>query len=88
MFVLPRLTIPAASSESVTASDTSGTKSVNAADPKVVRTPAVRFRSLIAVGTPYNGPAPSGTGSSESASASARSGVRVTNAPTSSARAR
>ena len=65
MLVLPRLTIPAASIESVTSSETSGTKSANAADPNVVRTPAVRFRSLIAVGTPYSGPAPSGTGSSD-----------------------
>ena len=80
--------MPAASIERVTPSETSGTKSANAAEPNVVRTPAVRLRSLIAVGTPYSGPAPSGTGSSDSARASASSGVRVTNAPTSSARSR
>ena len=44
--------MPAASIESVTPSETSGTKSRNASDPNMVGTPAVRFRSLIAVGTP------------------------------------
>ena len=44
MFVLPRLTSPAASSDSVTLSETSGTKSANAAEPNVVRyTPAPGF---------------------------------------------
>ena len=50
--------MPAASIESVTPSETSGTKSRNASDPNMVGTPAVRFRSLIAVGTPHSGPSP------------------------------
>ena len=66
-----------------TSSETSGTKSANAAEPNVVRTPAVRFRSLIAVGTPYSGAGRRrARGSSASARASARSASRVTNAPT------
>ena len=52
----------------MTPSETSGTKSANAAEPKVVRTPAVRFRSLIAVGTPHSG---------ESGSASTWSAVEL-----------
>ena len=50
--------MPAASIDSVTPSETSGTKSRNASDPNLVGTPAVRFRSLIAVGTPHRGPSP------------------------------
>ena len=49
--------MPAPSIASVTASETSGTWSANAAEPNVVRTPAVRLRSLIAVGTPNSGDA-------------------------------
>ena len=50
--------MPAASTARVTASETSGTKSAKTAEPKVVRTPAVRLRSLIAVGTPHSGDRP------------------------------
>ena len=75
--------MPAASIESVTPSETSGTKSRNAADPNLVGTPAVRFRSLIAVGTPHRGPSPA---LSAVACSRAWSGVVVTKAPTSSSR--
>ena len=47
--------MPAASSARVTPSETSGTKSAKTGEPNVVRTPAVRLRSLMAVGTPYSG---------------------------------
>ena len=77
--------MPAASIASVTASLTSGTKSAKAGEPNAVGTPAVRLRSLIAVGTPCSGPA-SGSTTSEPARSSASSGVSVTNAPTSSRR--
>ncbi len=80
------LTIPAASIDRVTPSEMSGTKSANAADPNVVRTPAVRLRSLIAVGTPCSGEVPSA--GSARARSRARSGVSVTNAPTASRSAR
>ena len=83
VLVLPRLTIPAASIESVTPSETWGTKSRNASDPNVVGTPAVRFRSLIAVGTPRSGPSPGGTAAARSRACAT---VVVTNAPTSSSR--
>ena len=80
--------MPAASIASVTASETSGTKSAKTGEPKVVRTPAVRLRSLIAVGTPKSGPALSGRSPKAAACSRASSGVRVTNAPTSSVRPR
>ncbi len=81
------LTMPAPSIASVTPSETSGTKSRNASEPNVVRTPAVRFRSLIAVGTPNSGDSPvSGAVSSAEARSRAGSGVSVTNAPTESSR--
>ena len=73
--------MPAASIERVTPSDTSGTKSANAGEPNVVRTPAVRLRSLIAVGTPYSGDDPRAR-SDRGAARRASSGVSVTNAPT------
>ncbi len=46
------------------------------AEPNSVTTPAVAFRSLIAVGTPASGPSPRGV------HARAASAVTVTNAPT------
>ena len=83
--------MPADSIARVTASETSGTKSANTGDPNVVRTPAVMFRSLIAVGTPHSGSSAAGSSAESSvirpaARSRASSGVRVTNAPTSSAR--
>ena len=85
--------MPADSTASVTASETSGTKSANTGEPNVVRTPAVRLRSLIAVGTPHSGSSAAGSSADSSAirpaaRSRASSGVRVTNAPTSSTRAR
>jgi len=79
--VFPSETMPAASIDSVTLSEMSGTWSAYAADPKVVRTPAVRLRSLIAVGTPNSGDSPTGPTASDRARVSACSAVTVTNAP-------
>ena len=84
--------MPAASSRSTTSSETSGTNSAVVAEPNVVRTPAVWFRSLTAVGTPNStdsdsGPTAPGPVSRDSASRAwcrASSPVTVTNAPTSS----
>ena len=78
--------MPADSIARVTASETSGTKSANTGDPNVVRTPAVMFRSLIAVGTPHSGSSAAGSSAESSvirpaARSRASSGVRVTNAP-------
>ena len=84
VLVLPRLIVPAASSRSTTSSDTSGTKSAIAAEPNVVRTPAVRLRSLTAVGTPKSGPPSPARASASRAWWWARSPVTVTKAPTSS----
>ena len=60
-------------------------------EPRVVRTPAVRLRSLIAVGTPNSGGSSAGSSAATRASASlacsrAASSVTVTNAPSSSLR--
>jgi hypothetical protein len=56
-----------------------------AADPNSVRTPAVRFRSLIAVGTPYSGEDASPIAAvARAACRRARSPVTVTKAPTES----
>lgn len=75
--------MPAARMNRTTSASTGGTKSAKAAEPKVVRTPAVRVRSLNAVGTPCSGPRPSaGAASASRAAARAASGVTVTNAPT------
>ena len=74
--------MPAASSRRTTSSDTSGTKSANTAEPKVVRTPAVRFRSFTAVGTPNNGPPSPARDCASSACLRASSSVTVTKAPT------
>ncbi len=76
--------MPAASIESVTLSEISGTWSTKAADPNVVRMPAVRLRSLIAVGTPNSGDSPTGLTASDRAQVEIRSSAIVTNAPTSS----
>jgi hypothetical protein len=82
--VLPSEMSPAARMNRTTSLSAPGTKSANAADPNVVRTPAVIVRSLMAVGTPCSGPRPSaGTASSAFACARASSAVTVTNAPTS-----
>jgi hypothetical protein len=58
---------------------------VYAFEPNVVRTPTVVVLSLIAVGTPYSGPACSGRGNAASAVARAASAVTVTKAPSPSA---
>ena len=55
--------MPAASSRSTTSSETSGTNSALVAEPNVVRTPAVWFRSLTAVGTPNSTGSDSGPAS-------------------------
>ena len=44
---MPMLTIPAASIDSVTPSETSGTKSANAAEPNIVRPPLSCFLLLL-----------------------------------------
>src|SRR4051812_44656007 len=76
--------VPAAASAVTTASSTSGTSSASTREPNVVRTPAVLFRSLIAVGTPCSGGSspPSRTAwSARAAAARAWSAVTVMNAP-------
>src|SRR5690606_28216598 len=82
--VLPRLMVPAARKAATTSSSYSGTKSVNASEPYVVRTPRVACRSLIATGTPSSGGGYSSLASRSSAAracAVAASGVTVTKAP-------
>jgi hypothetical protein len=88
--VLPRLIVPAAASFVTTASSTVGTKSAIAREPNVVRTPAVLFRSLMAVGTPSSGgssPPARSRSSARAAAPSARSGVTVRKAPRPASRA-
>ncbi len=70
--------MPAASIRRTTSSLNGGTKSANTGDPKLVRTPSVAFRSLIAVGTPASGPSP------VAEAERAWSAVTVTKAPSSS----
>ncbi len=53
--VLPRMTKPARRIFATTSSSRSGMRSLHAAVPCVVRMPAVSFRSLIEIGTPWNG---------------------------------
>jgi len=64
VFVLPRTTKPASLMRRTTAASAAGTWSANALHEKVVRMPAVSFRSLIGIGTPWNGPSRGGSGSS------------------------
>jgi hypothetical protein len=71
--------MPAAAIRWTTSSSKVGTWSAKTADPKLLRTPFVALRSLIAVGTPASGPSP--TGRAERAC----SPVTVTKAPSSSA---
>ena len=83
--------MPARRSSVTTLSSTGGTKSANSVEPSVVRTPAVRLRSLIAVGTPNSGGSVAGSdlvswSSASLARASASSPVTVTNAPSSALR--
>ena len=69
VFVLPTITKPASRMRRTEAGSRCGTYSANAREEKVVRIPAVSVRSLIAIGTPRNGP----SGSSPAACASASS---------------
>ena len=84
VLLLPSITEPAARMRATIRSSTSGTKSANAGEPNVVRTPAVSTRSLCTTGRPCSGPtgAPVRASSSSSCPArrSAESGVRVTTA--------
>jgi hypothetical protein len=61
VFVLPSMMKPARLMRATVSQSTSGTRSLNAALPSVVTTPAVSFRSLIEIGTPWNGGRPSGS---------------------------
>jgi hypothetical protein len=56
VFVLPTITKPAARTRRTSAESAAGTLSANGRDEYVVRTPATSVRSLIASGTPRNGP--------------------------------
>ena len=55
VFVLPRMTKPAALSRATWARSKSGTFDANAGEENVVRMPAVVSRSLSEIGTPWNG---------------------------------
>src|SRR5262245_39604679 len=83
--VLPRLISPASRRRTTTSASTVGTKSANAALPNVVRTPAVRVRSLTATGTPARGRRGFAVDRelllTWAAAARAASAVTVTNAP-------
>ena len=68
VFVLPRITAPAALTRSTTAESSSGTLSWKASDPPVVRIPRVSSRSLIEMGTPCSGPRASPRATAASAS--------------------
>src|SRR5437667_9600222 len=57
VFVLPNTTKPASRMRRTTAASTCGTLFAYAFVEYVVRRPAVSFRSLIGIGTPWNGPA-------------------------------
>ena len=82
VFVLPTVIAPAARSRSTMSASSSGTKSAKMGDPKVVRMPRVRVRSLWATGSPWSRPSGSPAATARSAlSASASSvvsGRRVT----------
>jgi hypothetical protein len=78
--VLPRLISPASRMSTTMSASTVGTYSAKAAEPKVVRVPAVSVRSLMATGTPASGPLP-GTATAVARAASA---VTVTKAPSAS----
>src|SRR5262245_7185605 len=87
MFVLPRITAPAALSWATGVASYGGTKCSRMRDPHVVVTPSVQNTSLIAMGTPSSGP--SGflaryRASAARAAASAASRVTVRYAPRSS----
>ena len=79
--VLPRLTPPASSSASTMSSETSGTNRSVRRDPKVVRTPARRHRSLSPSGSPHSAADFGTCCSTNRARTSAASGVTVVNAP-------
>src|SRR5690606_7086078 len=77
--VLPRLIAPAARRAATTSASRVGTEPANTVEPCVVRTPAVRVRSLIAIGTPASGGSGSPAATARStASARARAVSAVT----------
>ena len=82
VFVLPRITKPAAFSRVTWARSKSGTFDANACEENVVRIPAVVSRSLSEIGTPWKG-ASAGSSAFARASASASSPRTVTYAPSS-----
>ena len=82
VFVLPRITNPAAFSRVTWARSKSGTFEANACEENVVRIPAVVSRSLSEIGTPWKG-ASAGSSAFARASASASSPRTVTYAPSS-----
>ena len=82
VFVLPRMTKPAALSLATCARSKSGTFAANAGQENVVRMPAVVSRSLSEIGTPWKG-ASAGASVFARASASASSAQTVTYAPSS-----
>ena len=56
MWVLPRITAPAALSRVTTVASWSGFQSDSVFDPAVVRTPLTAMLSLMETGTPCSGP--------------------------------
>ena len=78
VLVFPIVMAPARRSRSTIRAVLSGTWSVKASDPKVVRIPAVTKRSLCATGRPWRGPTSSPRASAASAASAASSAASAT----------